>query len=166
MRLGIAVSLALPWIAFAANGGKIDGGVERLLYVTDRSGISVYDINDSHKLLRKIDVPGTGDYKGISASPQLGKLYITSYAKDELVCIDLATEKIDWRRHYSDGYADSQAITPDGKTLYLPLRDGESWWVARCRHGRPEGENSGHARQRSMRPTIIRSSASGRTTPG
>ena len=41
------------------------------------------------------------------------------------MCIDLATDKIDWRRHYSDGYADSQAITPDGKTLYLPLRDGE-----------------------------------------
>src|ERR1700756_1923488 len=124
MRLGIAVCMAVPYLLGAAGHGKIEGGVERLLYVTDRSGISVYDINDAHKLLRKIDVPGTGDYKGISASPQLGKLYITSYMKDELVCIDLATETIDWRRHYSDGYADSQAITPDGRTIYLPLRDG------------------------------------------
>jgi DNA-binding beta-propeller fold protein YncE len=99
------------------------------LYVADKSGLSVYDINDSHKLLRKIDVPETANYKGISASPQLGKLYLTSNLKDELVCIDLATEKIEWRRHYSDGYADSQAMTPDGKTIYLPLRDGESWWV-------------------------------------
>jgi DNA-binding beta-propeller fold protein YncE len=129
MRIGVAASLLLSSLACAATSGKIQGGVERLLYVTDRSGISVYDINDSHKLLRKIDLPGTGDYKGISASPQLGKLYVTSYAQDELVCIDLATEKIDWRRHYSDGYADSPAITPDGKTLYLPLRNGDSWWV-------------------------------------
>src|SRR3954470_24947209 len=98
MRTGIAALLLAPFLLGAANGGKIEGGVERLLYVTDRSGITVYDINDSHKLLRKIDVPDTGDYKGIAASPQLGKLYITSYKKDELLCIDLATEKVDWRR--------------------------------------------------------------------
>ena len=59
----------------------------------------------------------------------LGKLYLTSNLKDELVCIDLATDKVDWRRHYEGGYADSQAITPDGKTLYVPMRDSDSWWV-------------------------------------
>src|SRR5262249_62071990 len=136
-KTALILILVLASLLGAATHGKIEGGLERLLYVTDRSGISVYDINDSHKLLRKIDVPDTGDYKGISASVQLGKLYITSYKKDELVCIDLATEKIDWRRHYSDGYADSQAITPNGKTLYLPLRDGESWWGLDAATGDP-----------------------------
>jgi hypothetical protein len=114
-KTALILILVLAGLLAAATRGKIEGGLERLLYVTDRSGISVYDINDAHKLLRKIDVPDTGDYKGISASVQLGKLYVTSYKKDELVCIDLATEKIDWRRHYSDGYADSQAITPDAR---------------------------------------------------
>ena len=99
--------------------GKTIDGVERLLYVTNKSGVSIYDINDSHKLLRSFEVPETADYKGISASVQLGKLYLTSNLKDDLVCIDLATESIDWRRHYADGYADSQAFTPDGKTLLL-----------------------------------------------
>ncbi len=113
----------------AKKHGKAVNGLERLLYVTSKSGISVYDINDGHALLRKIELPETGDYKGISASVPLGKLYVTSYLKDELVSMDLATDAIAWRRHYSDGYADSQAITPDGKTLYLPLRDGDSWWV-------------------------------------
>ena len=122
------VCLLLPALLGAADRGKVSGGLERLLYVTDRSGVSVYDINDSHNLLRKIEVPETGDYKGISASVPLGKVYLTSYRKDELVCLDLATEKVLWRRHYDDGYADSPAITPDGKTLYLPLRDGDSWW--------------------------------------
>ena len=136
----IAVFLLSPFLACAAASGKIEGGVERLLYVTDRSGVSVYDINDSHKLLRKIVLSDTGDYKGISASVQLGKLYITSYQKDELLCIDLATEKIDWRRHYSDGYADSQATTPDGQSIYLPLRDGESWWVLDAATGEPKAK--------------------------
>jgi DNA-binding beta-propeller fold protein YncE len=120
--------------------GKVVDGLERLLYVTGPSGISVYDINDSHKPLRKIEVPDTGNYKGISVSVQLGKLYLTSNVKDELVCLDLATEAIDWRRHYSDGYVDSQAITPDGKTLYVPLRDGDSWWVIDAATGDPKAK--------------------------
>lgn len=132
----------------AKRTGKVVNGMERLLYVTNKTGISVYDINDSHQLLRSIEVPETAEYKGISASPQLGKLYLTSNLKDELVCIDLASEKIVWRKHYADGYADSQAITPDGKSLYMPLRDGDSWWVVdaasgdvkakiRVAHGKP-----------------------------
>jgi DNA-binding beta-propeller fold protein YncE len=137
MRLRFAVIssvllAALP-IAHAQSagpkGGKVVNGVERLLYVANKSGLSVYDINDSHKLLRSIDVPDTANYKGISASVPLGKLYLTSNLKDELVAIELATEKVAWRKHYSDGYADSQAMTPDGKTMYLPLRDGDSWGV-------------------------------------
>ncbi len=60
---------------------------------------------------------------------QLGRLYVTSYLKDELVAMDLATDRIVWRRHYEGGYADSQAITPDGRTLYVPMRDSDSWWV-------------------------------------
>src|SRR5690242_17097578 len=133
VMLAICVCAALVFGAtnerVTKSRGKVVNGVERLLYVTNKTGISVYDINDSHRLLRNIDVPDTSEYKGISASPQLGKLYLTSNLKDELLCIDLATDAIDWRRHYSDGYADSQAITPDGKTLYVPLRDGDSWWV-------------------------------------
>src|SRR5690348_1972977 len=119
MRTLILAALLLPAALLtgaatepARKHGKVTGGVERLLYVTNRSGISVYDINDGHTLVRKIELPDTGDYKGISASTSLGKLYVTSYLKDELVCMDLATDTIDWRRHYSDGYADSQAITP------------------------------------------------------
>jgi DNA-binding beta-propeller fold protein YncE len=118
--------------------GKIVNGTERLLYVANKSGLSVYDINDSHKHLRDIDVPESAEYKGISASPQLGKLYLTSNLKDELICLDLATDRIDWRRHYIDGYADSQAMTPDGKTIYLPLRDGDSWWVLDASNGEPK----------------------------
>jgi len=33
--------------------------IDRRLYVTDKTGISVYDIDNGHKLVRKISIPGT-----------------------------------------------------------------------------------------------------------
>ena len=57
--------------------------MERLLYDTDRSGVSVYDINDSLRLPRKIELPDTGDHRGISSSVPLGRLYLTSYRKND-----------------------------------------------------------------------------------
>jgi YVTN family beta-propeller protein len=129
----LASFIALPSLLVAADTtkskGKVVNGIERLLYITGKTGVGIYDINDGHKLLRSFDVPDTAAYKGVSASVSLGKLYLTSNLKDELVCIDLATDKIDWRRHYEGGYADSQAITPDGRTLYVPMRDSDSWWA-------------------------------------
>src|SRR6266545_3960100 len=74
--------------------------LERRLYVADRSGLSVYDIDDGHKLLRRIDVPDSGDYKGIAASSALGRLYITSHLRDELICLDLKSERVLWRKKY------------------------------------------------------------------
>ena len=67
-----AVCFLLPALLGAADRGKVSGGLERLLYVTDRSGVSVYDINDSHKLLLKIDVPETGNRRGIDGSQLSG----------------------------------------------------------------------------------------------
>src|SRR5712672_3014911 len=49
------VCLLLPALLSAADRGKVTDGFERLLYVADRSGVSVYDINDSHRPLRKIE---------------------------------------------------------------------------------------------------------------
>ena len=109
----------LPFSLFAA-------GVERRLYVADNSGFSIYDIDDGHKFLRKVELPGTGVYKGISASVPLGRLYLTSNKDDSLLAIDLKTEQIVWKKKPC-GYVDSQAITPDGRTLYVPCRDEDAW---------------------------------------
>ena len=103
--------------------------VDRLLYVAEDHGIVyVYDINDSHRLLRQFNVPGTGSYKGVSADPKRGKLYLSSYVGDQFVCVDLKTEKIDWSIPIN-GYPDSHAMTPDGKFIYLPKRHGRGWDV-------------------------------------
>ena len=94
--------------------------VNRYLYVAEDHGfVYIYDMNDSHKLIRKFEVPGTGSYKGISADPKRGKLYLSSYVGDQFVCVDLNTEKVDWSIPIN-GYPDSHAMTPDGKLIYLP----------------------------------------------
>jgi DNA-binding beta-propeller fold protein YncE len=107
---------------------RASGELERRLYVTDHSGISVYDIDHSHTLLRKIEIPNSGDYKGIAASPRLGRLYVTSHTRDELICLDLASDAIVWRKKLGK-YADSLWTTPDGRRLYLPFRDETDWKV-------------------------------------
>ena len=101
---------------------------ERRLYVTDASGISVYDIDHDHALLRKIAIPNSGDYKGIGASAQLNRLYVTSHRGDELIAIDLATDSVVWRKNVGK-YADSFWVTPDGKRIWMPLRDEIDWKV-------------------------------------
>jgi DNA-binding beta-propeller fold protein YncE len=107
---------------------------ERRLYVTDATGISVYDIDHGHRFLRKIDVPNSGAYKGIGASVQLNRLYITSNRGDELIAIDLATDSVVWRKNVGK-YADSFWVTPDGLRIWMPLRGEVYWRVLDARDG-------------------------------
>lgn len=101
----------------------------RYLYVAEDQGwIYIYDIADGHKFVRKFEVPGTGEYKGVSADAKRGKLYLSSYTNDQFVCVDLKTEKISWSIPIM-GYPDSHAQTPDGKFIYLPKRHARSWDV-------------------------------------
>jgi DNA-binding beta-propeller fold protein YncE len=120
--------------AQSPKSGKIADGLERLLYVTEGAGISVYDINDGHALLRKIDVPETRTFYGIAASPQLGYLYLSSGLKDDLICLDLATDQVVWRKHHAK-FADSFMLTPDGQTIYIPYRDEDFWLVLNAADG-------------------------------
>jgi DNA-binding beta-propeller fold protein YncE len=114
-------------LAVLLSGSVKQLQAERLLYVAEDQGwVYVYDINNNHRLVRKFEVPGTGEFKGICADPIRGKLYLSSYVNDQLVCVDLKTEKIDWAL-YIPGYPDSPAITPDGKYIYMPKRYSRFW---------------------------------------
>jgi len=128
---GLAIAIVSRFICSNSLAAET---VEHRLYVTDKSGISVYDIDDNHRLLRKIPLPDTGSYKGICASIPLKTLYVTSNTQDELVAMDLGTEEIRWRKHVGK-YADSMAITPDGQTIYMPLRHEGCWAALRAEDG-------------------------------
>jgi DNA-binding beta-propeller fold protein YncE len=134
--VGAAIVSAAPARGVARGNVPGGGGLERRLYVADRSGgVSVYDIDRGHKLLRRIEVPDSGSYKGIAASVPLNRLYITSNVRDELISIDLQTDKVVWRKSHGD-YTDSLAITPDGRTLYVPFRREDNWKVIDAADGR------------------------------
>lgn len=116
--------------------------VKRMLYVAvpgvrnyleyGGHGILVYDIDAGHKLIKRIPTRGFKDdgtpsnVKGVAVSVATNCIYITTL--EALQCIDLATEKIVWEKRY-DGGCDRLAMSPDGKTIYLPSLEKEHWNV-------------------------------------
>jgi len=121
-------------VATPATAG--DASPQRILYVADDSGLSLYDIDRGHAFLRRIEVPGASDYKGVGASPQLGRLFLSSREANELLSIDLRSEAVVARQRYGD-YPDSFAVTPDGRRLFLPCRGDPdwAWWVIDAQTG-------------------------------
>lgn len=105
----------------------VPGALERRLFVAqDKGKIHVYDIDDEHRHLGRIKVRGAKKFKGIAASVPHRALYLTCRETDLLVCLDLVTHEERWRRRYGD-YLDSLAVSKDGRTLYIPARDGVPW---------------------------------------
>ena len=128
----------------AARGAEspAGGGERRLLYVAvpgirdyleyGGHGVLVYDIDQGHKLARRIPAAGLSkdgkplNVKGICASAATGRLYVST--TQQLTCFDLATDKIIWEKRY-DGGVDRMSISPDGKTIYAPSLEGAHWHV-------------------------------------
>lgn len=97
-------------------------------YVFPDGGMYVYDMDNGHKLVKSISLPTAAGVRGVVVSPITHMLYI-SYGGDggsngngSMLKYDLVAGKIVWTKDYSSGI-DSMAISPDGKTIYMP--DGE-----------------------------------------
>ena len=95
-------------------------------------GVLVYDIDAGYKFLRRIPseaVPSGKDpenVKGIAASAATGRLYVTTIKR--LMAFDLKTDKKLWDKELEGG-ADRLAVSPDGRTLYVPTLEGPHWMV-------------------------------------
>jgi DNA-binding beta-propeller fold protein YncE len=93
-------------------------------------GILVFDIAHGHRFVRRIPTFEARDgeapeaIKGIAASAQTGRLYVTTTRR--LAALDLTTDRILWNRTYEGG-CDRLAIAPDGKVLYVPSLEGPHW---------------------------------------
>lgn len=139
----LALLLVLPASVRAADAPRADARTgakpHRLLYTCLDKDIAVYDIAAGHQFVRWIavnskpeklkDAPppkkgvhGAGNFRGICADAPSARLYVTEHTTDEMICIDLKTDQILWRKKYGK-HVDSQVITPDGKTIYLPCRE-------------------------------------------
>lgn len=128
-------------------------GTRRLLYVgrapKDRNGfrdlkpsLEVHDIDDGHRLVKVVPLPeGTYNIRGICVSAATRRLYVGHYGtyKDhpdpevggKMLCLDLVTEEVLWEKSYRPS-VDRQAITPDGRLIYMPAgeeRPEDTWTV-------------------------------------
>ncbi len=93
-------------------------------------GILVFDIDHNHQFVKRIDSPAGKEeprnIKGICANATTRRLYETTPTK--LYCLDLVTEKPLWEKALPQG-CDRMALTPDGKTLYVPAFEKDIWNV-------------------------------------
>jgi DNA-binding beta-propeller fold protein YncE len=95
------------------------------------AGVLVFDIDGGHKFVKRIATPHSqaakpDNVKGVCASAATGRLYFTTPRK--LYCLDLTTEKTLWEEALPQG-CDRMSMTPDGKVLYVPSFEKDTWNV-------------------------------------
>lgn len=101
-------------------------------------GLLVFDIDNQHKFVKRIKTGGfspdkkPSNVKGVAVSVPLNSIYISTL--ESLQRIDLTTEKVLWEKTFAGG-ADRMAISPDGKTMYLPSLEKSFWNVVDCETG-------------------------------
>jgi hypothetical protein len=137
-------------ISEAARGRGRGGSAQRdLLYaavpgrVNDIGfggiGILVFDVGRNFRFVKRIP---TWEYsaaqepenvKGIAVSVPLGMIYVSTVKR--LAAWDLMTEKKIWEQTYDGHCCDRMAISPDGKTMYVPSFEGPNWYVVDAKTG-------------------------------
>ena len=136
------VMVLLVMIAAGTPAATRSATPHRFLYVAEPGirnyveyggvGVLVYDIDAGYKFLRRIPSQVLSDgqepenVKGIAASAATGRLYITTIRR--LMAFDLTTDRKLWDKEMPGG-ADRLAVSPDGKTLYVPTLEGPQWNV-------------------------------------
>ena len=113
-------------IATLASG---QSPVKRYLYIStpdaaqkdyrSGQGILVFDIDQGHKFVRRIDIPAFSEgLRGFTGNLKTHSAYFST-SNRRVGAFDLETEKIVWDKTYEAG-ADRSAITKDGKKIYIP----------------------------------------------
>jgi len=131
----------------AATDAK-DSNVQRRLYVASPGvrnyleygghGLIVFDIDHDYRFLKRIPTGGLDqnghpiNVKGVCASAVTDRIYISTL--QTMMCLDLKTEELLWEKPY-DGGCDRMAISPDGKTIYLPSLEKDHWHVVDAQNG-------------------------------
>lgn len=128
--------------AILAVAASEPAGTSRYLYVAvpgirnylefGGHGLLVFDIDNGHKFVKRIPTAGVDEsgkplnVKGICASAATKRVHISTIKT--LTCIDMMSEKVLWEKSYEGG-CDRMALSPDGKTIYLPSLEKDHWHV-------------------------------------
>ncbi|HUR59868.1 MAG TPA: hypothetical protein VM029_19260 [Opitutaceae bacterium] len=101
-------------------------------------GVIVFDMDRGHAFVKRIPASGKNaageplNVKGICANAATHRLYVSTTVT--LTAFDLLTDKIVWEKPYEGG-CDRMAISPDGKTIYMPSLEKDHWHVLDARSG-------------------------------
>ena len=149
-RFAILVALSVSVLALADRFARADeaaragqpSAARRLLYVATPGvrnyleygghGLLVFEIDDGYRFVKRIPTGGLGDdgrplnVKGVCANAGTGRIHISTIKT--LQCLDLRSEKLLWERAYEGG-CDRMALSPDGRTMYLPSLEKDHWHV-------------------------------------
>lgn len=102
-------------------------------------GLVVFDMDAGHRFVKRIPLAGLDaqgqplNVKGVAANAPTRRIYVTT--TQTLTCLDLVTERILWEKRYEGG-CDRLALSPDGRTIYLPSLENAHWFVLDARDGR------------------------------
>ena len=116
---------AVPGVGNATNHGGV--------------GILVFDIDKAYAFVKRIPTWTTEEGKpaegvrGIAANAATGRLFVTTNRR--LAAFDLATDKVVWEQTYEQQCCDRMALSPDGKTLYVPAARAPKWYVVDAANG-------------------------------
>ena len=118
-------------------------GTHRYEYVFPDRAIVIYDIDHRHQLVERVSIPEAHGFRGIAVSPKTGMLYMSvggnggTSGTGSLIAYNLRRDRIVWERAFPTG-TDSPAITPDGRTIFLPTGErttDDIWYVVNARTG-------------------------------
>src|SRR5438270_9279626 len=136
----VAIAL-LPLVFGSSSAAEKTPADGRYLYVVcpgirnylefGGAGVLVFDIDHNHKFVRRIDTPASkaakpDNVKGVCAHPATNRLYFTT--TKTLYCLDLTTGQPVWDTTPPNG-TDRMSITPDGRVLYVPSFEKDTWNV-------------------------------------
>jgi WD40 repeat protein len=92
----------------------------RYIYAATGGTINVYDIDNGHKKVKSIPVPGAGgDLRGACGDVPNHAIYLSYFGGGKVVAIDLQTDKVMWTKAVDPG-ADRGEASPDGTKLFVP----------------------------------------------
>jgi DNA-binding beta-propeller fold protein YncE len=103
------------------------------------AGILVFDIDKAYAFVKRIPTWTTEEGKpaegvrGIAANAATGRLFVTTNRR--LAAFDLVTDKVVWEQTYQQQCCDRMALSPDGKTLYVPAARAPKWYVVDAANG-------------------------------
>jgi DNA-binding beta-propeller fold protein YncE len=145
--LGLAAVLVLAGLVAVAapstSRARAAAATRHLEYVFPNKEIDVYDIDRANRLVGRIPLPQAVGVRGVAASPATGMLFVSyggqggTAGNGSMLAFDLLRNKVVWQKDYSTG-VDSIAVTPNGKTIYLPVGETSgngTWEIVDARNG-------------------------------